>query len=986
MTDRIQINPVALKNPVWDTPLIPPLPASVFGVAFACIDLNERLADGTWQFLFSPISQMPLPTAEHQDFPLEILPAEGWKPVCVPSELAMQGFDIENNTEYYYQRMIRIPEDFAGHQIFLRFDGVYSNARCWINGHFIRSHSGGFTSWDCDITAFAKAGETVLLTVGIADLEGSASGIYNPDGKVLGDSSWASYYAHHNIGGILRDVTLFAVPCTYLSRLHTATHFDRNFVNAILEITVQLSGELRDTALVVDLIDAEGVCVISQMVSCLPEDAMRISIPVLAPHHWDAEHPYLYTLVVSLQKREQTLYTVSQKLGFRELHYGGRDGTEPNKLYVNGKEIKLRGTCRHDVSLRAGRSTTREEDWQEIQAYRDANINHIRTSHYPASRHLLDACDALGIYVEQENSACFQGANGYDIHSAPEHFISSFAEMVERDRNRASVILWSLGNESGFERTSGYRTEYEYIKAEDPSRPVIFSYPDTVETFPLPYDVCSRHYESVKGLLGGAEIPVLHDEFAHISCYNLKELQRDPNVRNFWGAGLKSAWEQIFQTDGALGAALWGGVDDVFLLPDGVQERWQSHSDGKAAGYGEWGSILDVYRRWKPEAYLTKKAYSPVYLEEQKLQMTEDRVSIPIQNRFDHTCFSELICKCSVDGGQERLISLPELAPHSRGLLQLSGNWKTVNQISLRFFFMDRLIDAAVIRLQNCPAKKSVCLSTPKLTETAHEIQITAGKFCYCFSKSRALLLRAGDQKQDLLKEGPFLHLEGVSLPAWKPDRAPYVAIQNHQAVVMLQGHYGEAARVQFIIRISGDGKMTTEYQSRNHALNPALISEIGIRYRIPSDAFQIQWERKGLYSVYPENHIGRNCGVADRIHPQAVHAKYHTIPEWDWKDDLYNPFLFAEDDPNAGLATNDFKAMKEHILNYRVHFSSGVATVCAESDGDAAARISVCAEEMNLIVNQQWYYPQLGWGNWTGKPVSITTGGIRGMIQLRLE
>ena len=210
--------------------------------------------------------------------------------------------------------------------------------------------------------------------------------------------------------------------------------------------------------------------------------------------------------------------------------------------------MKLRGTCRHDVSDDMGRSMTREESFEEARAYKNANINFIRTSHYPVSEHMLDACDELGIYVEQETAVCFQGPWA-DVASKYEDYLPQFAEMIERDRNRPSILIWSLGNESNYDKIAAQsggnaiQAEKDYLSDVDTSRPCIFSFPNTGEPGDLA-DIYSVHYASVSGGLGSSKDskPTLHDEFAHIPCYNLDELQRDVNVRNFWGESIKIGW------------------------------------------------------------------------------------------------------------------------------------------------------------------------------------------------------------------------------------------------------------------------------------------------------------------------------------------------------------------------------------------------------------------------------------------------------------
>ena len=200
---------------------------------------------------------MPYPTEENQDFDFSAWSDRNWQNIIVPGEPLMQGFDILTNNEYYYQREITVPEDFKGNRVLVRFDGVYSNARVWINGKYIRTHVGGFTTWDCDITEYAAPGETVTMTVGVADIHSNVKGIWNPDGAALNNPSNATNYAHHNIGGILRDVSLVAVPYDYIARTYVETDFDENFVNADLEVTAQLGLVSGDAELSVELLDGE---------------------------------------------------------------------------------------------------------------------------------------------------------------------------------------------------------------------------------------------------------------------------------------------------------------------------------------------------------------------------------------------------------------------------------------------------------------------------------------------------------------------------------------------------------------------------------------------------------------------------------------------------------------------------------------------------------------------------------------------------------
>lgn len=1019
-------------------PAIPPVPAQVQGVGQAAFLLNDREGTGLWQFWEKPVLDIPMADAQEQDYAFKSLSKSGWKTVCVPGELEMQGFELENNTEYYYRRKIHIPADFAGLKCMLKFDGVYSNARVWVNDRYVRSHSGGFTTWYCDITEFVVPGEECCLVVGVADLEGDHPGIYNNGEKrPLRDPAWASYYAHHNVGGILRDVSLVGLPGVYLTSLHANVEFDEAFCDAKLTLDMRVNAQNGGAETRYALFDSEGKeCLTESAVlsgdSC--EKSCCTVLNVKAPVKWDAEHPYLYTLQTEVFSDGQLQSVYREKIGFREISFAGKRGTAKNKVYVNGKEVKLRGTCRHDVSYRFGRSTTAQEDWDEVRAYKEANINHVRTSHYPASEHFLRACDALGMYVEQENAACFQGDNGFDIFCEPEDFLKECMEMVERDRNHPSVLIWSLGNESGFEKTKGFRMEYEHIRKVDQSRPIIFSYPFTVHSLPQPYDIFSMHYVDVHAPMGMADVPVLHDEYMHIPCYNLEELKRDPNVRNFWGESIKLAWEKIFETDGALGGDLWGGIDDIFYLPENVKEKWQSHSGGRAAGYGPWGSVLDVFRRAKPEAYLTKKAYSPVRVEEERVIRRKDCVLIPVKNRFDHTNLNELTVRFRTDEGEECVQKIAEdILPHSSGILQLFGKGMgAARKLRFAFYQGERLIDEYLVQFEE--EKQDISLqsvqkagktdecsicgrsgmmavesASVRVEETEKEWIVSAGACSFMFDKDSAQLKKGQYKGQTLLQGGPQLVLTGADPGKWKKaDDGICVSCDGMQAVVTISGEYEQGIAVCFTITIEADGELRTRYLVQSGDQKDAVVKELGIRYGLAPDADRISWNRKGLYSVYPQDHIGRSTGTAYRkvrqngareesaarnvgagrlmaagcsTEEKRSTEEWRKMPQTAWKDDMRDDFLYAQDDPENGMVTRDFKALRENIRDFSVYFEGSSACVMVKDENaQNAARVSVTLDESGkeqsaLLIVNRWCYPDLGWGNDGGRSIYVGRG-----------
>ena len=148
--------------------------------------------------------------------------------------------------------------------------------------------------------------------------------------------------------------------------------------------------------------------------------------------------------------------------------------------------------------------------------------------------------------------------------------------MVKSFRSQASILSWSIGNESVYGKN--FQQSWDWVKATDTTRPVIFSYPGSLGDRQPIYDLLSMHYQDVHGNLNqwnrstrgfeGEGIPAIFDEWAHPACYTYETLQTDPNIREFWGQSLEMMWSGLFDARGGLGGAIWGYIDETFQLPE----------------------------------------------------------------------------------------------------------------------------------------------------------------------------------------------------------------------------------------------------------------------------------------------------------------------------------------------------------------------------------------------------------------------------------
>ena len=941
----------------------------------AGVETPAVLLSGTWQFQYSPDSK--------------------WDKIQVPGEPAMQGYAIEHDKPFTYRKSFTVPADYAGKHTILRFDGVYSHARLFVNGTFVREHHGGFTRWETDVTPFVRPGKKNEIRLEVTDR--------------LDDISYASGYAHHPIGGILRDVTLFALPETCLYDFYAETHLDAAYEDAVLKIGYS-SPVAGGAEVAYTLTEPSGRRYpLVQSRFPLEEGGNMNELPVKNPLKWDAEHPNLYTLTITLSKDGKEIGRFDRRIGFRDVKI------EKDRMLVNGMPVKLRGACRHDIHPTLGRTTTAELDSLDVILFKRSNMNFVRTSHYPPTERFLEYCDRYGIYVESETAVCFVDtyrqknyAPGKTQDSAEftPRYLSQCREMVKSFRSHPSILFWSIGNESVY--GTNFQQCWDWVKATDKTRPVIFSYPGSVGEKKPVYDILSMHYQDVNGNLNqwnrsthgfqGEGIPALFDEWAHPACYTYATLQEDPNIREFWGHSIERMWSGLFDAPGGLGGAIWGYVDETFMLPEPKVGTafWKEFArtakpedyQGKCVGYGEWG-IVDVWRREKPEFWATKKAYSPVRLMTTEVAsfLSGQRLLLPLYNRFDHTDLDEIKIRYTYKGVEKELPA-PSIAPHQKGLLVIPAEaWEEGELLSICFYTATgELLDAEQVSLGSdyhvrlADSEASPVNGVLQVEETAGMMTIKGDGFEIPFSKETGLISNATSKGQVIIEKGPFLHLDinlnhltGAEVRKsarkfltsdsdWKKQSLTYTRKEG-AVEVALSGFYQDV-QTDILIRISPAGEMNVSYVVAGQP--NGYLRETGLSFYLPERLDYLQWERKGMWSCYPEGAFAGNTGETSLYNPKQV--RYGENPAQPWSADTHNYYYWADAGANCDCPlTQMAKGMKENIYRYTLSATGGGAglTVCS-SDTSLACRTSKRGDgQLMLYINNRWDYPEIAWGNY---------------------
>ena len=627
-----------------------------------------KVLNGKWKFkLYKNYAYRPSDFAQvHYD-------THNWDTVQVPGSWQMQGYDqsqycnvrypweghedicppaapTKHNPVGCYVKRIHVGADLLQKRVVLCFEGVESAFYLYVNGQRVGYSESSFNRAEFDVTRYLQEGSNVI---GVE--------VYR-----WCTGSWLECQDMWRLGGIFRDVYLYTTEREYIRDFVLKAQPDGEMKDGFVEVLVKTNGAYEGLSLDMSVLDAAGNTVALDCQYANEDHRTMLRAIVAGADLWSSEHPALYTLVLTLKNNGAPIEYISTKFGFRKVEI--LDGV----IRINDRRVGFKGTNRHEFDCRTGRYITEEVMRDDLEKMKRANMNAVRTSHYPNCPRWMELCDEYGIYVIDENNMESHGTNRSTIIGCPQipdsrpewekACMDRIQALYERDKNCTCVVCWSMGNESLGGETP--KKMYRYLKNVDDTRFVHFECHGDPEEQSLS-DVQSKMYAKPQeceeyALTRRDGRPYLLCEYTHAmgnSCGSTDEYT--------------TLWDKYPCLQGGF---VWDWVDQSILTKDDQGREYLAYggdfgdepNDGHFCGNG----LLFGDRRITPKYYEIQKLYQYVDF----CAVDPVRGQVEIKNKYlftDLADFELYWCQCSDKGVFRDGVVEVQLAPGEKKVLDL---------------------------------------------------------------------------------------------------------------------------------------------------------------------------------------------------------------------------------------------------------------------------------------------------------------------------
>ena len=786
-----------------------------------------------------------------------------------------------NNYTGSYRRTFELPKDWKGKDVYFHVGSATSNLTLWVNGKYVGYSEDSKVAAEFNISKYLKPGKNLIAMQVMRWCDGS----YFED-----QDFW-------RFTGIAREVYLYARPKLHAADIRLNAALENNYQDGVLNYKVSLKGGKTDVA--ITLCDKEG----KQIAQATGAQGV-IKVPKV--NAWTAETPYLYKAYITLKNKQGAAEVIPQKVGFRNVEIKNA------QLLVNGQPVLVKGADRHEMNPDGGYVVSLERMIQDIKIMKQLNINAVRTSHYPCDPRWYDLCDEYGIYITAEANLESHGM-GYEEKSLakfPEYIVPH----IERNEgnvkpliNHPSVIVWSLGNESGY--GVNFEKAYDWVKACDKTRPAQYERGGYDSKTDIYCPMYIGYEESESYCKSNGTKPYIQCEYAHA-------------MGNSEG-GFKEYWDLIRKYPKYQGGYIWDFVDQ------GLRDK--SPVTGKeiftyGGDYGRYpgsdynfncNGIIAPNRRLNPHAYEIQYVLQNVWIKD--FDAENGSFNVYNENFFKNIDDLSLTATLFANGVKLTTVAIPDtkgIAPQATKLVKSEALKSAIEkaeaehateEITINFAFASDgsqpLVDKGQVM-----ARQQIVLngyefdkvdatantgSKIEVEETNSYVKVSAERMSVTIGKKTGMIDYLDVDGEPMLKfresmtpefwRAPTDNDYGASLQkkmrVWKNPQMNLKSFdksESKDSVVLTANFEMPEVKAELMLRyrINAAGEVTvTEKMTTDKEAKVADLFRYGMQLQMPSSFSKLEYYGRGPEENYIDRHsssfIGKyEANVKDEYYP----------------------------------------------------------------------------------------------------------------------
>ena len=786
-----------------------------------------------------------------------------------------------NNYTGSYRRTFELPKDWKGKDVYFHVGSATSNLTLWVNGKYVGYSEDSKVAAEFNISKYLKPGKNLIAMQVMRWCDGS----YFED-----QDYW-------RFTGIAREVYLYARPKLHAADIRLNAALENNYQDGVLNYKVSLKGGKTDVA--ITLCDKDG----KQIAQATGAQGV-IKVPKV--NAWTAETPYLYKAYITLKNKQGAAEVIPQKVGFRNVEIKNA------QLLINGQPVLVKGADRHEMDPDGGYVVSLERMIQDIKIMKQLNINAVRTSHYPCDPRWYDLCDEYGIYITAEANLESHGM-GYEEKSLakfPEYIVPH----IERNEgnvkpliNHPSVIVWSLGNESGY--GVNFEKAYDWVKACDKTRPAQYERGGYDSKTDIYCPMYIGYEESESYCKSNGTKPYIQCEYAHA-------------MGNSEG-GFKEYWDLIRKYPKYQGGYIWDFVDQ------GLRDK--SPVTGKeiftyGGDYGRYpasdynfncNGIIAPNRRLNPHAYEIQYVLQNVWIKD--FDAENGSFNVYNENFFKNIDDLSLTATLFANGVKLTTVAIPDtkgIAPQATKMVKSEALKSAIEkaeaehateEITINFAFASDgsqpLVDKGQVMARqqivlngyefdkvDAPANTG---SKIEVEETNSYVKVSAERMSVTIGKKTGMIDYLDVDGEPMLKfresmtpefwRAPTDNDYGASLQkkmrVWKNPQMNLKSFdksESKDSVVLTANFEMPEVKAELMLRyrINAAGEVTvTEKMTTDKEAKVADLFRYGMQLQMPASFSKLEYYGRGPEENYIDRHsssfIGKyEANVKDEYYP----------------------------------------------------------------------------------------------------------------------